>query len=283
MLAFYYWNPSKTAFSIPYFDHPIAWYGIFFVLGFVTGYLVIRPLLGRFLMKSENLSLEEAVRSSKELTDSLCWYAVIGTIVGARIGHVLFYDLHYYFTHPLEIFKTWEGGLASHGGVIGVMLAIYFFYKKNKDKHPSLSYLRILDFVSVPSALVAVFIRLGNFVNQEIIGTPTSLPWGVIFGNPEGPFMLIPRHPVQLYEAICYLISFFILYFAARYEKPQKPAGKIIGLLFVLIFGSRFFLEFLKNEQASFLNFSILQAGQWLSIPFILLGFFLIWRREKSK
>lgn len=214
------------------------------------------------------------------LTDRLCWFAVAGTLIGARLAAVFFYDWPLYREHPIEIFKVWHGGLASHGGVVGVMIALYLYLKYVQKWVPQLTFLRLLDFVAIPSALVACFIRLGNFMNQEILGTPTSVPWAVIFGHPADGSKPIPRHPVQLYEAAAYLITFVILWKMWKHQKEGARPGAIVGLLFVLIFGSRFIFEFWKSTLDSIIDPSFLQIGQILSIPFILLGFYLLWQSK---
>lgn len=284
------WDPPREVFRVPFIDHPVVWYGILFVTGFIIAYFVINPILVRFLIEEAKFTspsdLEKVfgkpVDSPKKaaywLTDRLCWFIVAGTVIGARLGEVFFYDWPYYSSHPSEIFKIWHGGLASHGGVLGVMTALYLFTFWIGKQIPSLTFLRLLDFVAIPSALVACFIRLGNFMNQEIIGTPTDMPWGVLFGHPADKGPSVPRHPVQLYEASAYLITFIILWRYWKKEPSPPKAGTIIGLMLLLIFGSRFLLEFWKSTQESWAQFSSLQMGQLLSIPFILLGFFLFLR-----
>lgn len=292
MLATIHWDPPREAFTIPYFDHPVVWYGILFVTGFIIAYFIINPILARFLVNEVKLStpqdfegvfgksIDTPKKAAYWLTDKLCWVIVAGTIIGARLGEVFFYDWPYYSNHPGEILKVWNGGLASHGGVLGVMIALYLFTLWIRKKIPQLTYLRLLDFVAIPSALVACFIRLGNFMNQEIIGTPTSMPWGVLFGHPADKGPLVPRHPVQIYEALAYLVIFFILWTYWKNEKSAKP-GRIIGLMFILIFGSRFILEIWKTPQEMITQSSLFHMGQFLSIPFILLGFFLFLRSKK--
>lgn len=283
-MAYFYWDPSRIAFTIPFIDASVFWYGLFFAFGFFLAYFIIQPIFSRFFIHSQNLSSSEAKKAASFVTDHLCAYTVVGTIVGARLGQVLFYDFFYFLQHPLEIFYTRNGGLSSHGGVLGVMLALYLFSLKYKKQFPGLTFLRLLDFVAVPSALVACFIRLGNFMNQEIVGTPTTMPWGVIFGHAEDFSDPVPRHPVQLYEALIYLFTFFILFCLQKQQSADQKPGKIIGTLLVLIFGSRIFVEFWKNTQHSqLIDASLLQMGQILSIPFALLGCFLIWRARKNK
>lgn len=234
----------------------------------------IAPIFGSGLAPSK--------QTAYFLGDRLCWFAIAGTIIGARLGEVFFYNWAYYSAHPLEIFKTWEGGLASHGGVLGVVVALFLYWKYIHQWVPELTFLRLLDFVAVPSALVATFIRLGNFMNQEILGTATTLPWGILFGHPEGGgASQVIRHPVQLYEALAYFITFLILWAHEKKQTHSAQGGGTIGLLFILIFGSRFILEFWKSFQPSSFDLPFLQMGQILSLPFIFAGY-LLWRNSKK-
>lgn len=223
-------------------------------------------------------SLASAKQTAYFLADRLCWFVVTGTVVGARLGAVFFYDWPYFREHPLEIFQVWHGGLASHGGVAGVMISLYLYQRYIRKWYPELTFLRLLDYAAIPSALTACFIRLGNFMNQEILGTPTTLPWGVVFGHPADGSLPIARHPVQLYEAGAYLISFVILWTLWKKHYYDQQPGAFVGLLFIFIFGSRFILEFWKATQDSIIDSSFLQMGQLLSIPFVLLGCYLVWR-----
>jgi len=272
IVAFIVWDPSKTAFTLPFIEHPVAWYGILFVIGFALGYLVEQFILAR------TLSVSPFSDTTISLADRLLWSVIFGTIVGARLGHVLFYDINYYISHPIEIFMTWRGGLASHGGAIGIVIALFLFRLSVKRQYPTLTFLKILDIVTIPTALGCVFIRLGNFINQEIIGTPSSTPWAVLFVHPAEGGPITPRHPVQLYEALAYLAIFVILYVLWK-KNPNWADGKIAGLFFILAFSARFFLEFFKSWQDSPLTAFSLQAGQLLSLPFILLGFYLYKRK----
>jgi prolipoprotein diacylglyceryl transferase len=260
-----YWNPDPDLIVIPLINHPIKWYGFFFVIGFLFGYYYVQN------------DFKKYTNNPLKLTDKLLWYILAGTIIGARLGHVLFYEPLSYLKHPLEILKIWNGGLASHGGTVGVALALWLFVHNNKKEYPGLTFLKVLDIVCIPTALVAFFIRLGNFFNQEIIGTPTDLPWAVIFGSPFDGSSIVPRHPSQLYEGLAYLATFFFLLYLKR--KNLKP-GALIGWFFTLVFTSRFFIEYTKEIQPAPIDQSILQMGQWLSLPFILLGLFLIFRRD---
>lgn len=272
MIGAIYWNPPIEAFRVPIIDRPVVWYGIFFVTGFILGYFITYGIFKKLLIQNGR---KEAKTEALYLTDRLTWFVVAGTLIGARLGHVLFYDPIRYFSNPIEILQIWKGGLASHGGIIGVLIALYLFYRFSRKRYPELTFIGIVDIVAIPAALAAFFIRIGNFFNQEIIGTPSSLPWAVIFGHPADGSFPEPRHPVQLYEAGAYLLTFIFLFTLFRRMGSNLRAGMISGLLFILINTSRFFLEFFKSSQHGIIEGDYLQTGQYLSIPFILLGLFL--------
>ena len=189
VLTYITWDINPDIFTIPIINHPVRWYGLFFALAFLISQQIMY-----FIYKKEGRPIAEV--------DTLTIYMVVATIVGARLGHVLFYDPIHYFQNPLKIIMVWEGGLASHGGVIGVLIALYLFARK-----ANVSYLWALDRISIVAALIFCIIRLGNLMNSEMIGIPTNLPWGFIFTREDN----IPRHPAQLYEAIHYLISFSLV------------------------------------------------------------------------
>ncbi len=262
----FYWDPDPVAFRIPYFDLPIFVYGICFVAGFYLGYRVLLVIMRQTLKNSE---------LAQVLVDKLTWFIAVGTVIGARLGHVLFYDWDHYKAHPLSILNTREGGLSSHGGTIGVLLALGLFYYTYLKKMTSLTFLELLDRIAIATAITATFIRIGNFFNQEIVGTPTSLPWAVIFGHPAEGVAPLPRHPSQLYEALLYFVTFLLLLFFWKIKEVRRP-GFFIGLFFLLVFGGRFFIEFTKEVQTSIFDQNLLQAGQWLSIPFVLAGLILL-------
>ncbi len=251
------------------------YYGLLFVTGLMIGYFVIRKMF-----KKEQIG--------EDLLDKLVLYVVLATIIGARLGHVLFYGPHWgpdgYFTNPLSIFKVWEGGLASHGGAIAVFIALVI-YSKRVSKKPLLW---ILDRIAAPIAIAAAFIRFGNLMNSEIVGDPTNVPWAFEFVNyindfgfPEIP--VIPRHPAQLYEALCYLILFAILLFLFWKRNAWKRPGLIFGVFLIFLFTARFFIEFVKEGQSRFDDSLTINTGQWLSVPFILAGIFVVWRALKNK
>ena len=270
-MNWFYWDPDPIAFVIPGIDLPVFTYGLFFVAGFILGYLLLIPLFARALQE-----YADTKKLARELADKLTWYVVIATMVGARLGHVIFYDLDRYLRHPLSILNTREGGLASHGGTLGVLLALYLFHRFPLKKFPSISFLKLLDIVVIPAALIGCFIRMGNFFNQEIVGIPSTMPWAVIFGHPAEGGPIAPRHPVQLYEAFSYLLIFVFLYTLWRKCGERLQAGLISGLFFFLTFGSRFLIEFWKAPQTAIIDQTYLSMGQLLSIPFIILGLVLI-------
>lgn len=222
-------------------------------------------------------------RKSVIITDRLVVYILLATVFGARIGHFLFYeDPHEYLPRPWELLRVWEGkGLASHGAAIGIILALFLFSKRIKKITDHLGTLRLLDFVCIPTALAGAFIRLGNFFNQEILGSPTDLPWAVIFGHPADYSSIVPRHPVQIYESLFYFAVFFLLWKLSYRRSYLLKEGKIIGLFLFLIFGFRFAIEFLKEEQSVILqSVTFLTMGQILSIPMVILGLYFYFRKR---
>ncbi len=281
-LNWIYWNPNPDIFTLPFLDKPVRWYGFLFVTGIMISYLIVKKLFARDLHKGGLVNEKECAKESLVLTDRLTWFVVIGLLIGARLGHVFFYDWARYQNHPLEILKVWEGGLASHGGAIGILLALYFFLKTTKKRYPTLTFLSMLDLLVIPSALVGSFIRLGNFFNQEILGTPSTLPWAVVFGHPADGSRPEPRHPVQLYEGIAYLLLFFLLICLWKYRSSWCKTGRIGGLFLVLAFSFRFLLEFFKAPMDAVVDQSFLQMGQLLSLPFIGAGLFLLVRPTKN-
>jgi prolipoprotein diacylglyceryl transferase len=266
MLDYITWTADPAIFSIG--SHEIRWYGIAFVIGFAIGYLIVERM-----WKNEKLT--------PAWIDLLLTYTVLGTVLGARLGHCLFYDPGYYLTHPVEILKIWEGGLASHGGTLGVIVAIYFYSKRVSHR----SMLWTFDKLVVPTGLVAALIRLGNLMNHEIYGHATDKPWGFRFienlhawKRGIEPVFSAPSHPTQLYEAGCYLLTFALCMWLYFKKEAYKKEGLIFGLFMICIFGSRFFIEFLKNNQEDFEANLPLNMGQLLSIPFVLAGIYFVWK-----
>ena len=267
MFSVIYWDPKPEIFRLPLLDWPILWYGAFFALGFVVGFPLLVSLLTRFFGQKRS----EAVK----ITDRLTFYMILGTLIGARLGHFLFYERpSHYLNDPLGIFRTWEGGLASHGGAVGILLALALFAGRLRKSAPELTWVRLLDLVAIPAAFAGFCIRIGNFINQEILGTPTDLPWGVIFGHPADRSPSVPLHPVQIYEALFYLSIFACLWRFSSFL--LKKPGRVIGLFLVAVFGFRFCIEFLKLEQSYLLSSSHLTMGQILSIPLFVGGLFFL-------
>jgi phosphatidylglycerol---prolipoprotein diacylglyceryl transferase len=260
ILAFIHWNVNPEIFALGPIH--VRWYGLFFAIGFLFGYSH-----GEKMFKHENIDLK--------WLESLFIYLIVATIIGARLGHVLFYGWDYYSQHPIEILYVWQGGLASHGGVLGIIIAM-FIWSKYVSKR---SILWVLDRVVVPSIFVGALIRMGNLMNSEIYGMPTSLPWGFIF---ERNHETVAKHPTQIYEALSYLVTFGVMLYMYWKTKAKDYQGLIVGVFFVMVFSARFFIEFIKEVQESFENGMSLDMGQWLSIPFILTGIFLIVRALKK-
>lgn len=258
MLLEILWNADPVLFSLG----PVAvrWYGLCFAIGFFIGYQIVASMF-----KHEG--------APEKWLGILLIYLLIGTIVGARLGHVFFYEWDYYSQHPGEILKVWNGGLASHGGTIGNIIALLLFSWFVSKKPASW----VFDKIVVPIALVAALIRFGNLMNSEIYGSPTSLPWGFVFlRNGE----TVPCHPTQLYEAGCYLVLFALLMWMYWKRDAEERPWLLTGIFFVWVFGSRFLIEYVKNVQVSSEYEMIarygMNLGQMLSIPFILIGVVLI-------
>lgn len=260
-MAYIYWNVRPEIVQLG--PLVVRWYGLFFALLFAIGYAI-----ARWQFRAEH-------KDEKQL-DTLLVYVVIGTIVGARLGHCLLYEPDYYLRHPVEILKVWKGGLASHGGAVGVIFAVWLFSRRR----PDFSFLWLLDRIVVPTALGACLIRVGNLFNSEILGEPTRLPWAFIFARAEEH--PVPRHPAQLYESISYLIVFIALLLIYRRLKSQTPRGLLLGLFLISVFTIRFFIEFVKQRQADYEANLPLSVGQMLSIPFIAAGVVLVWRALRA-
>ncbi len=245
----------------------IRWYGMMFAIGFIFGVWLISKMFKH-----------EGEKSS--WADTLFIYVVICTIVGARLGHVFFYAWdEYYSKHLLDIFKIWEGGLASHGGAIGIIIGLLIYSKYVTKRNP----LWACDRLVVPTAFVGGLIRLGNLFNHEIYGHATNLPWGFRFienlnewMNGAAPIFSQPSHPTQIYEALCYFAIFALLMYLYWKRNEEERQGLLSGIFFIGVFGMRFLIEFIKNPQEDFEVAMTLNMGQWLSIPFILLGAILI-------
>ncbi len=248
------WNLDPEIFSLGPIH--LRWYGVFFAFGFFFGYEIMAQIYRR---EGRNL---------KHLSDLLL-YLMLGTVIGARLGHVFLYQPDYYLAHPWEILMLWQGGLASHGGFAGVMIALYFYLKKHRD----MTFIQLADRLAIPCLFAAAMIRVGNFFNSEILGTPSSLPWAVVFARVDA----IPRHLAMLYEALAYFFVFCMLYVAYWKTAIVRFPGRLLGISLAICFLARFLIEFVKENQVQFENYMILNMGQLLSIPFIVAGLYLIY------
>lgn len=256
------WNVNPEIFHLGSLS--IRWYGLLFAMSFFFGYIIMQKFF-----KKENLPIE--------LLDKLSFYMFLGTVIGARLGHCLFYEPSYYLNNPLEIIKIWHGGLASHGAAIGILIALYFFARKTHKP-----FLWIMDRIVIVVALAGFLIRTGNLMNSEIIGNPTTVAWAFIFERVDN----IPRHPAQIYEALSYLLIFVVLYRLFVKTDISKKQGLIFSIFLVALFVSRFLIEFLKAVQVNFENHMTFDMGQWLSVPFIIIGvvmFFVLSKKYKVK
>lgn len=350
MLSYIVWSPKPYIVDLGFTE--LRWYGLLFALGFIISQQIMFHIFKKEGKKERQVEI-------------LTLYMVIATIIGARLGHVLFYEPARYLSNPIDILKVWEGGLASHGGAVGILIALYLFAKKYKD----ISYLWILDRIVIVVAITAVLIRTGNFMNSEIIGEPTDKAYGVVFGrevelrlnylttaiedvevervkssnliegtaerdfdypvklivaynnqnkledvkkftetrlisklqdsnisqhvefpkdakfeyNQKGDFVYaitygngVPRHAAQLYEAISHLLIFVLLFYLWNNNRSGLADGRLFGIFLIAGFGSRFFFEFIKENQVAFEDGLALNMGQWLSIPLVLVGIYFI-------
>lgn len=259
------WNIDPEIFKIGSFS--LRYYSVLFALAFILGFVIMTALYRKEGLAEAHL-------------ESLLIYIIVGTVVGARLGQTLFYEFEYYKDHPLEIILPfrmgrdgfeWTGyqGLASHGGAVGILLALIFFCRRFGQ-----DLLLLLDKLVIAVALAGFFIRIGNLFNSEILGKPTSLFWAFIFSRVDS----LPRHPSQLYEAIAYLIVFILLGYSYKNKGPQQGKGFRFGLFLVLVFSARFLIEFTKENQAAFEKALPINMGQLLSIPFILIGLYFLFR-----
>lgn len=243
------------------FNHiRIHWYGAMFALALLSNYIFMHWVYWRELGNTEDV-------------DRLLWYCMGGSVLGARLGHVLFYNPGYYFAEPLKVFAIWEGGLASHGGVFGVLISLYIYQRK-----ASFNYFWILDRAAIAAALSGCLVRIGNFLNSEIAGTATDVPWAVIFKRLD----MVPRHPVQLYEAMSYLGIFLFLLYLYKKSKTFDLNGQLCAWFLILIFSTRFILELYKVKLVNYETAFWLSTGQMLSIPFILVGISILYRAQKQ-
>lgn len=266
-----HWNPNEVIFTLGSFQ--LRWYSVCFAIAFILGYNITRKIFAKDGVGDKAM-------------DKLLFYVVIATILGARLGHVLFYEgIDYILANPIETFLpiSFKGGfhftgfqgLASHGGSLAVIIALWLYAKKVVQKPASW----VFDRLTPAIALASFFIRMGNFMNSEIIGNPSNVPFAVVFKKVDN----LPRHASQLYEAITYIVIFFIMKRMVKENKMEQP-WYMFGWMVLLIFSARFIIEFTKKSQGGFESLlGLLSTGQWLSIPFILLGLFLLKKSAQYK
>lgn len=265
------WNVDPEIFTL-FNTFPIRYYSLSWALGCALCYFIVKQIY-----RKENIPLENL--------EQLTMYIIAGAFLGARLGHCFFYEPQYYFENPIEILlpirKIGESfeftgfqGLASHGGLIGIVTAIILYARKSRT-----NILWIMDRIALGTSVTAACIRIGNFMNSEVYGKPTNGNWGVIFERDD----LIPRHPTQLYEAASYLFIFCVLLFIYNSKKIKKQNGLMVGVLFILMFTARFMIEFVKENQVEFEDSLTLNMGQILSIPLILLGISITIYSKKYK
>ena len=299
LLNYITWNVDPVLIDLGALQ--IRWYGLLWAVGFLIGYYIMQRIYRKEKMTEDSLY-------------SLLMYMLISTIIGARLGHCLFYQPEEYLAHPLDILKVWEGGLASHGGAIGILIGLWLYVrsynksKKKKDEKQRINYIWILDRIVVAVCLVGALIRVGNVMNHEIYGTPTSLPWGFVFlrgaeqfcgtfdnytacnawDAPCPPSEWLPCHPTGLYEAFFCLVAMgILLWMYYKRDLGNRQPGLMFGTFLVIIFGSRILIEFLKNVQVDFERDMVFDMGQWLSIPFVIVGIgMIVWsfvHRKKAE
>ncbi|MFZ1730317.1 MAG: prolipoprotein diacylglyceryl transferase [Bacteroidota bacterium] len=250
------WSPDPELFAMGPIH--IRWYGLLFSLAFLSSFAVMV-----WIFRKEN--------KGDDLLNKLFLYVFVGVVAGARLGHCLFYSPEFYLSNPIEILKIWEGGLASHGAAAGIIIALMLFAHRT----PGITFLWVADRVAVVIPLAAIFVRLGNFVNSEILGLPASVPWAVVFSRIDD----IPRHPVQLYEATAYVIIFLVM--IALYKRGTAArTGRLAGSMVAMLFSMRFVLEFFKTGQSTLDPSMPITMGQLLSIPLVAFGLWLLLRKQ---
>lgn len=283
IIAAIQWDVDPVMFSIGGFE--IRWYGAFFGLAFLLGYQILTKMI-----KTDG--------ADPKLVDKALLYVMIGAVVGARLGHILFYGPYWdefdeagrlisegYMDHPLSWFNIREGGLASHGGLLGILIMSVLLVRNVRKKFDVNFWWWILDRIAIVGILGGALIRFGNLMNHEIVGVPTGSDYGFIFTRFSEGFGVapMPRHPAQLYEAVAYLLIFgFLAYLFFRTKSKLQP-GKIAGWFMILVFTARFFIEFVKVQQTHLVDDPSLKTGQWLSIPFVLIGLYLVFRNNKAE
>ena len=261
------WNVDPIMFSLG--PVSLRWYSVLFVSGFIIGYYIMKGLCRR-------------EKVDENMMDPFLYTMLIATIIGARLGHCLFYQPDYYlgsWQGFWEMFMPWKGGLASHGGAIGLLLACWWFSKHYGKKY-HIDFLWIMDRLCLVVCFAGACIRLGNLFNSEIYGNPTDLPWGIIFQrNGE----TVPKHPTQLYEASAYLLLGFFMLWIYNHKLDKVYRGSLFGIFLIGCFGFRILVEFIKEPQVEFERAMTLDMGQWLSIPFVLAGIVILIMSFKKK
>lgn len=254
------WGIDPEIFSLG----PIAprWYGLLFAGAFVSGYM-----FGVKMWKDSGRKVEEM--------ESILTWILVATVIGARLGHVIFYDPSYYLRNLDQVLAIWNGGLASHGAAVAIIIAMYYLAKKT----PKMSFWWLADRVVIPTAVGGAFIRMGNFFNSEIYGHETDAPWGIIFTNLPGPAGMVPRHPTMLYEVLLCILVFAVLWTIYKKYKAHPPEGSLFGMFLILLFSGRFFLEYTKIPQANFASDWMFNMGQLLSIPLVLIGLYIVLKK----
>ncbi|MEA1880171.1 MAG: prolipoprotein diacylglyceryl transferase [Campylobacterota bacterium] len=245
------WNIDPTLLHLGPLQ--LRWYGLLFVGSFFLGAMILN-----WIYKREN--------KDPSVVENLLIYLMVGAVLGSRLVHCLFYEPEFYLSNPLEILYVWKGGLASHGGLLGVFISMYLFARNYNE-----SYMWIVSRVAIPGALTAAFVRFGNLFNSEILGLPSNVSWAIVFERID----LVPRHPVQLYEAFSYLTIMLILILIYRKVTPIFATKILPGLFLVLLFTARFLIEYTKTRQAAYTLDIPLSTGQLLSLPYIAIG--IIW------
>lgn len=267
------WNPNPEMFNL--FGISIRYYGLLWAFGFGLVYMIVHYL---FRQK----------RIPEKTFEPLFFYCFFGILIGARLGHCLFYQPDYYLTHPVEMllpikflpqggwkFTGYEG-LASHGGTIGLMFSLWLYSRRMK-----IHYMDLVDMIAIATPVMACCIRLANLMNSEIIGKPTDVPWAFVFVSTD----MLPRHPAQLYEAIAYFVLFLVMFYLYKNYDKKLHRGFYFGLCLTAIFTFRFFVEFLKENQVGFEEGMTFNMGQWLSVPFVIIGiyFMCFYQRNQKK
>lgn len=252
------WSPDPELFSIGPIH--IRWYGFLFAMAFLSSFAVMVWVFRR-------------EKKGEDLLNKLFLYVFVAVVAGARLGHCLFYSPEYYLSNPLEILKIWEGGLASHGAAAGILIAMMLYARRT----PGMTFFWTTDRVSIVIPLAAIFVRLGNFFNSEILGLPADVPWAVIFSRIDD----VPRHPVQLYEAAAYIVIFLVMLLMYRRGAAAR-AGRLTGSMVAMLFSMRFILEFFKTGQSTLDPSMPITMGQLLSIPLVVFGVWLLLRKPAT-